>query len=181
MATEYMTCDIDDPATATDNGDTHTRGPDITLWLPDEFITVFDSFMAASTAPSSMTSASIPLPTPVQPPNGDFLALNVYSDDQCQQLVGGYRGQDIDNKCVQLASAVSSYQFVWEGDYCGLDSGYTTCEIYATAGCIESGTVVDVGCGDDQSCQKTYGGSGHYIGLAQRTAVNARIGNSTFV
>jgi len=52
MQTEYMTCDIDDPNTGIDNGIIVASGPDVTLWLPDDFITVFESFIATSVAPT---------------------------------------------------------------------------------------------------------------------------------
>jgi len=118
---------------------------------------------------TATTSSTGSPSTPVAGPNGDFLAVNLYTDDSCQDFAIGYLGQDIYEKCHQITSlssvGINSYQFVWEQTNCqGLSSGDTAdCIIYDKNGCSLSSVGVGSGCGNDKSCQKTNGGSGYFI------------------
>lgn len=109
----------------------------------------------SKSTPSKSTSSPTPTVTPVGG-NGGVYSINVYSDLACKNLVAGYLGQDLYHKCVKFPSAILSYRFASQSDFCGsVNGGYQEAVILSNDDCNQQ-DFVGGGCGDDQTCQQIY-------------------------
>ena len=123
--------------------------------------TTLSTGTGGSTSPPTTTksSASPTSATPLPFPSADS-GFNVYSDTNCNNLVGGYYGSQCSNECCAFPQLVRSYQFVSrdvgcldhpDGRTCGLDVHFCDDD-----GCHDS---LATGCGnsaDLASCHQIF-------------------------